>query len=348
MIKNRTMKSELLRLTEAGLFCEAGGFHIDPWRGVDRAIVTHAHADHARWGSRHYLCSEEGRHVTRARLGDVSLETLPYGRETTINGVKVSLHPAGHLLGSAQVRVEHRGEVWVVSGDYKVEPDRTCTGFELVRCHTFITESTFGLPIYRWRPQEEIFEAIGHWWRGNQERGWTSVLCAYSLGKAQRVLGGIDPSIGPILVHGSAVKLNEAYAVTGITLAPWEHATEERAKQTRRRALVIAPPSVLGSAWLRKFNPSSLAMVSGWMRMRGTRRRRSMDRGFALSDHADWPGLQSTIEATGAERIGVTHGYTGPMVCWLREQGREAWAIETHFRGELEDDADAPNTEAPE
>ena len=330
--------ADLLQITTKGLYCPAGNFYVDPWMPVDKAVITHGHADHARPGSREYLAAEPARPVLSVRLGnEASIETLRYCETRTVNGVAVSFHPAGHLLGSAQVRLEHRGQVWVVSGDYKTHSDPTCADFEPVPCHTFITESTFGLPIYRWPDPARVFEEINAWWRGNQERGWTSVLFSYALGKAQRLLAGIDPSIGPILVHGSIPPLNEAYRQGGIALPEVERANQENSKVTRGRALVLAPPSTLGTPWLRKFSPMSLAMASGWMRIRGTRRRRSMDRGFVLSDHADWPGLLETIEATGAERIGVTHGYTAQMIQWLQEQGRDAFAIPTRFIGEEED-----------
>ena len=173
----------LLENTDRGLYCAAGDFYIDPWRAVDFAIVTHAHSDHARAGSRHYLCAAPGREILQARLGaDAVIQAIPYGETLTRNGVHVSLHPAGHILGSAQVRVEARGEIWVVSGDYKTAPEKTCAPFEAIRCHSFVTECTFGLPIYRWRPQAEIFSEINSWWRENQNRGRTSVIFAYSLG----------------------------------------------------------------------------------------------------------------------------------------------------------------------
>ncbi|MCB0140273.1 MAG: ligase-associated DNA damage response exonuclease [Caldilineaceae bacterium] len=340
---------KLLELTESGLYCPEGDFHIDPWRPVARAIITHAHSDHARIGSRNYLTTPEGAGVLRLRVtGDWVTEqgyappqitTLPYGQTRNINGVSVSLHPAGHLLGSAQVRVEHGGEIWVVSGDYKTQVDATCTPFEPVRCHTFITESTFGLPIYRWRPQAEIFADINSWWRANQDQGRTSFLYAYALGKAQRILAGLDPEIGPILVHGSVARLNHAYAEADIALPPSQYADDEAAKSTRGRAIVIAPPSAANTpTYLRKFGPTSHAFASGWMTIRGARRRRAVDRGFVLSDHADWPGLIDAIRATGAETIGVTHGYTAVMVRWLRENGWNAWGLETRFTGEEQDE----------
>jgi putative mRNA 3-end processing factor len=330
------MTDDLLRLTPSGLYCAAGDFYIDPWQPVERAVITHAHADHARPGSQRYLTTPTGAPVLAPRLDPgASIRTLAYGERLTLHDVTLSLHPAGHLLGSAQVRVEHKGEVWVVSGDYKLEPDQTCEPFEPVRCHTFITESTFGLPIYRWQPQAEVFAEINEWWRANQAAGRTSVLYAYALGKAQRLLAGIDPAIGPILVHGAVLPFVQRYRDAGIDQPDVLYANGENARAHRGRALVVAPPSAGGMAgWLRKFGPASQAFASGWMTIRGARRRRAIDRGFVLSDHADWPGLLAAIRATGAARIGVTHGYTGQMVRYLREQGWQAEVIPTRFEGE--------------
>jgi putative mRNA 3-end processing factor len=330
--------NSLLRLTPAGLYCEPGGFHIDPWGPVDRAVVTHAHSDHARWGSRSYLGAEAGRAVMRTRLGaEAEIRTLPYGEGIDMNGVRVSLHPAGHILGSAQVRVEHRGEVWVVSGDYKAGPDATCQAFEPVRCHTFITECTFGLPIYRWEPQAEIFGQINAWWRANAEAGKVSMLYGYALGKAQRMLSGLDPSIGPILCHGAVENLNRAYRETGIALPPTAYAGSVSNKKEWARGIVVAPPSAHHTPWSRKFGPSSSAFASGWMTIRGTRRRKAVDRGFVLSDHVDWPDLLAAIEATGAERVYATHGYVSVLVKWLRERGIDAHGIATRFTGEVDE-----------
>ena len=335
----------LLQHTDQGLYCAAGDFHIDPYRKVERAIITHAHADHARWGMGTYLCAEEGREVLRQRVHEgAPIEAEPYGKARDINGVRISFHPAGHLLGSAQVRVEHKGEVWVVTGDYKTEPDRTCAPFEPVRCHTFITECTFGLPIYRWPPQQHVFDEINAWWRGNRERGWTSCLFGYSLGKAQRLISGLDPAIGPILVHGAVDRFVQVYRQAGIDLPPTQPATAEAAKEHKGRCIVVAPPSAGNSPWIRKFAPFSLAFASGWMMIRGTRRRRSLDRGFVLSDHVDWPSLLATIDATGAETIVATHGYKSALVRYLREQGRNAYALDTQFTGE---DGDEEPAEAP-
>ena len=326
----------LLKVTARGLYCAVGDFHVDPWMAVDFAVTTHAHSDHARSGSAHYLAAESGRGVLQERLGaGARIETLPYGGSVVRNGVKISLHPAGHILGSAQVRVEYRGEVWVVSGDYKTQADRTCAAFEPVRCHTFITESTFGLPIYRWAPQAEIFDGINAWWRGNQAAERTSVVFAYSLGKAQRVLAGVDATIGPIFVHVAVAKLLPHYAAAGVALPEVQAVDSPEAKSGR--GLVIAPSSVDGTPWLRSFAETSKAFASGWMMVRGARRRQALDRGFVLSDHADWDGLIGSIRATGAERVLVTHGSTEVMVRWLRENGWEAEALTTRSAKEPED-----------
>ena len=333
-----------------GLYCEAGDFFVDPWRPVARAVITHAHADHARAGHGAYLAAAPAEGVLRARLGPISLRTLAYGEPIEANGVRVSLHPAGHVLGSAQVRIEHRGEVWVVSGDYKVEPDPTCTPFEPVRCHTFVTESTFGLPIYRWAPSRETFAAIDAWWRANADAGRASVLFCYAFGKAQRILAGVDASIGPIVCHGAIEPLNRAYRAAGVALPATRLVSEVKDRAELARALVLAPPSAGGTSWMRRFPDPSDAFASGWMAVRGARRRRAVDRGFVLSDHADWPGLNDAIAATGAGRVFVTHGQVAVMMRWLAAQGLDARSFETEFGGEdgaALDDAGGP-TDAPD
>jgi putative mRNA 3-end processing factor len=331
----------LLEIDSNGLWCEAGRFYIDPWGAVPKALITHAHGDHARPGSGNYLCSNLCGPLLRERMGpEAVIDTLAYGTEVRIGEVIVSFHPAGHVLGSAQIRVEHKGEIWAISGDYKCAPDRTCTPFEPVRCHTFVTESTFGLPIYRWPDYDSLLSSMREWWKSNQNRGKCSVIFAYPLGKAQRVLAGLDPAIGPIFCHGAVERINRVYRATGVDLPPTEYPGDVPKSYDWTRALVIAPPSAQGSVWMKRFGSVSTAFVSGWMRIRGTRRRKSIDRGFVLSDHADWPGLQQAIRETGAERLLVTHGYRAPMVRWLLEQGKDAAALETRFEGEQESSAD--------
>jgi putative mRNA 3-end processing factor len=337
--------SDLVVARPEGLYCPPGGFFIDPWRPVERAVITHAHGDHARPGHDHYLAAREAAPVMGVRLPGIRLQTLGYGETLHHDGVTLSLHPAGHVLGSAQLRIEHRGEVWVVSGDYFVagerddprERNRTCTPFEPVCCHCFITESTFGLPIYRWAPQDDVFAAIDAWWSDNAHNGRASVLFAYALGKAQRVLAGIDSSIGPLIVHGAVDSVTRAYREAGIALPTTQLVTEIADAPLLRRCLVIAPPSAQRSPWLRRFGELSDAFASGWMQVRGARRRRAVDRGFVLSDHADWPGLLRAIDATGASRVIVTHGFETAMVRWLRERGYESGAFATQY-GDLDDE----------
>ncbi len=322
-----------------GLYCPAGDFYIDPWRPVHRAVITHAHADHARPGHGHYLAAAPGEGVLRARLGDISLHSLAYGERIVHHGVALSLHPAGHVLGSAQVRLAHGGQVWVASGDYKVAPDATCTPFEPVRCHVFITESTFGLPIYRWRPDTELFAGINAWWAGNAALGRVSLLMAYSFGKAQRLLSGLDAVVAPLLVHPAVAALNQAYMAAGVHLPPtrpWSAwGTAAQAQQAGLAgALLLCPPNAVTPALRRRLGDSADAFASGWMQLRGARRRAGYDTGFALSDHADWPGLHAAIAATGAQRIIVTHGSVAVMVRHLQEQGLQAEAFDTQYGDE--------------
>jgi putative mRNA 3-end processing factor len=327
-------RAPLLTLAPEGLHCPAGGFHVDPWRPVEKALVTHAHADHARPGHGAYLAARPGERVLRARLGDVRLQCLDYGERLAIGDVVVSFHPAGHVLGSAQLRIEHRGEVWVVSGDYKLDADPTCAAFEPVRCDTFVTESTFGLPVYRWPSQREVFDGIDRWWRDNAAEGRASVLFCYAFGKAQRILAGVDASIGPIVCHGAVEPINRAYRDSGVALPPTRTVPELPGRDALRGALVLAPPSAAGSPWMRRFGDAGDAFASGWMQLRGARRRRGVDRGFVLSDHADWPGLQRAIRETGAGTVLVTHGQVQPMVRWLAERGLDARALRTEFGDE--------------
>lgn len=322
----------LLQLTPSGLYCNEADLYIDPWRPVKRAVITHAHADHARPGSRSYLCTRETRPLLAARLGSKSdIQTLAYGETLSINSVTLSLHPAGHVLGSAQVRLEMGGRTTVVSGDYKTAPDPTCAPLEPLRCDVFISECTFGLPIFKWPAPERVFGEIRDWWRSNREEGKTSILFAYALGKAQRILSALDTSIGPVLTHGAIEKVNRCYRESGISLPDTACVGNVDTKMGFAGALVIAPPSADNPAWLRRFRNRSRALASGWMRIRGNRRRRALDRGFVLSDHSDWDGLVGTIEATGAERIGLTHGYSTEMSRWLREKGHTAEVIPAEF-----------------
>ncbi len=331
------MRDPVLTFTEDGIYCPAGDFHIDPWRPVARALITHGHADHARPGMGAYLATDRALPVIRHRLGDITADAIAYGETRTIGGAQVTFHPAGHLPGSAQIRVEVAGEVWVVSGDYKTTPDGLAEPFEPVRCHSFITECTFGLPIFTWQPQQEVAAQINQWWSSNRAEGRFSLLGAYSLGKAQRLMSLIDPQ-GPILTHGAVEATNAVLRAQAYALPETVQVTPDMNVKDYPGALVIAPPSALGSAWARRFGRASTGFASGWMRLRGIRRRRAMDRGFVLSDHADWPGLHEAIAATGAENIYVTHGYTDIFARHLNEIGYTARIVPTRF-GEEEDAA---------
>lgn len=312
----------LIQLTPRGFYCAAGDFYIDPRLPVPRAVLTHAHSDHARPGHGRSVVTRIGEGVFRSRLGPRAvLEPVEYGEALSLDGVRVSLHPAGHILGSAQVRVEYRGEVWVASGDYKTVPDPTCAAFASVPCHHFITEATFGLPVYRWPDQREVFAGVNAWWRANRDAGRTSVVLAYALGKAQRVLAGLDPGIGPIVTHPAVEALVREYRASGVELPPTAALTDTGLAGVPAGSLVLAPP---GS----RLDPGpggvSTAFASGWMAIRRGRRQRSVDRGFVISDHADWDELLGAIDASGAETVWVTHGSGDVLVRWLTEQGRDA------------------------
>ena len=338
----------MLRITDRGLYCAAADVYIDPWQPVDRAVITHAHGDHARWGSKHYLAARPGGRVLRTRIGaDADIQLVDYGQATVINGVSITLVPAGHILGSAQVRLEQNGEVWVVSGDYKTEVDSTCTPFEPVRCHTFITESTFGLPIYRWCKEADLFDDMRTWWRQNASEGRASLVYAYALGKAQRVLAGmLGADIGPVYTHGAVERLTADYRAEGVALHPTSPVAAQLKGTSYAGSLIVAPPSAAGSPWLRRFGDVSTAFASGWMLVRGARRRRSLDRGFALSDHVDWSALIDAVDATGAESVWVTHGYREPVVRFLQEKGLKAISVASHWEGENDQEPAVANEES--
>lgn len=322
--------------TSAGLYCAPGRFHIDPWLPVERAVITHAHGDHAYAGSASYLCAAEGEQVLRRRLPEARIETVPYGHRLRVGDADVSFHPAGHVLGSSQIRVEHRGEVWVASGDYKRAADPTCAAFEPVRCHTFITEATFALPIYRWDAAEMVVEEILNWWRVNREDGRPSVLFCYVLGKAQRILAELHGRAdGPIHLHGAMRAMTDVYRDAGVRMAQAEGVIEDLRGKALKHSLVLAPLSARGTSWMRRLPRASDAFASGLMRVRGVRRQRAFDRGFALSDHADWSALLSTIEQTGAARVLVTHGWSDALARYVAEaRGLETGTLKTAYEGE--------------
>ncbi len=332
------MANSLLELHDDGLYCSQADIYIDPWRPVDKAVITHAHADHARWGMKKYLAHQQSKNIMKHRLGaDISLQTLAYGETISINGVKVSLHPAGHIPGSSQVRLSYQGKVAVITGDYKTEHDGLSLGFEPLSCHLFVSECTFGLPIYKWEPQHMVMDKINRWWAKNTEAGRCSVLFTYALGKAQRIHCHLDLSTGPVYLHGAVWNTHQALSSDGVKLPEAVKVTQDIPKSTFKQALVIAPPSAAGTPWMRKFSPYRTAICSGWMQVRGARRRRAADAGFVVSDHADWPGLNEAILSTGAEEVFLTHGYTDVFAKHLIEQGVNAKILETLFTGETAD-----------
>ncbi len=327
-------KNPLLQFTEKGIYCAAAKVYLDPWKPVHRAIITHGHADHSRWGHRQYITHHTNVPIIKHRLGDIEVTGKEYGETFSINNVTFSFHPAGHIIGSSQIRVEHKGEVWVFTGDYKTEDDGISTPYEPVKCHTFITECTFGLPAFKWTPQKEVFNDINQWWAENKAEGKTSVLFGYSLGKAQRLLKYVNPEIGKIYTHGAIENMTNVIRPM-IDFPETTLITRETKKEELLGNIVIAPPSAHGSTWIRKMVPYVTASASGWMTFRGARRRRAIDKGFVLSDHCDWDGLLTAIKETGAEKIISTHGYTDIFSKYLRELGYDARTEKTQYEGEL-------------
>lgn len=334
------METPLLAFNDKGIYCAAADVYLDPWRPVDKAIISHGHADHSRYGHNKYITHHSNVPIISHRLGEINVTGKKWNESFTINGVKFSLHPAGHIIGSSQIRVEYKGEVWVFTGDYKTEDDGVAVPYEPVKCHTFITECTFGLPAFKWTPQAQVFNEINNWWAQNQADGRTSVLFGYSLGKAQRLLKHLDPSIGKIYTHGAIENMTEVLRAQ-MDFHETTRVTRETTKADLKGNIVLAPGSAHGSTWIRKMVPYVTASASGWMTFRGARRRRAIDKGFVLSDHCDWQGLLSSIKETGCEKVICTHGYTDIFSKYLREQGYDARTEETQYEsetGQLESD----------
>jgi putative mRNA 3-end processing factor len=328
----------LIEFSSKGLCCPAGGFYIDPWKPVDKALITHAHGDHAKFGSKNYLCHHYTKPLLEARLGAGIYESVEWGEQLNINGVKVSFHPAGHMIGSSQIRLEHNGEVWVFSGDYKTENDGISGQFEPIKCNTFITESTFGLPIYNWRPQPEIFRNIKNWILKNKEQGKASIMLAYSLGKAQRILQPLSEVTDVIYAHGAVYNMHMALVNAGWKLPLLERITFDTPKEKLKNAVIIAPPSAENSTWMKRFTPYAIGYCSGWMQVRGNVRRKNVDGGFVISDHADWNGLLQAVKATEATKVFVTHGYQAAFSRYLNEIGIESAEVKTEYGDEDEGD----------
>jgi len=326
--------ADLLLSDDAGLACPRGGFYVDPWRPVPLAVLTHAHADHARVGSARYIATRESVPILRRRLGpDAVIDAVEYGQRIPLGDTIVSLHSAGHVLGSAQIRVESGGETWLMTGDLKRDPDPTCAPFEIVRADVIITEATFALPIYRWPDPVQVVDQLRERWK----KDGLTVVFAYALGKSQRILSMLGPDLpGPIYAHGAVRVVVDAYREAGVILPEVRPIEDKAAKKTMAGALVLAPPSARGTPWMKRFSTATTAFASGWMQVRGDRRRRAIDLGMVLSDHADWPGLLRTIEDSGATRVLLTHGHGEPLARWLREQGKDATVMKTLFEGEAE------------
>ncbi|WP_338839513.1 ligase-associated DNA damage response exonuclease [Flavobacterium ginsenosidimutans] len=327
------MNPPLLQFNDKGIYCQQADVYLDPWRPVKNAIITHGHSDHARWGHQNYITHYSNIPIIKYRLGEINVSGKNWNETFTINGVKFSFHPAGHIIGSAQIRVEYKGEIWVFTGDYKTENDGISVPYEVVKCHSFITECTFGLPAFNWESQKNVMAEINNWWAENRAEGKTSVLFGYSLGKAQRLLKYLDPSIGTIYTHGAIENMTNVVRQL-IDLPTTVRVTQETKKEDLLGNIVLAPPSAHGSTWIRKMTPFVTGTASGWMAFRGARRRRAVDRGFVISDHCDWTGLLESIKATGAEKVICTHGYSDIFSKYLRELGYDARTANTQFEGE--------------
>lgn len=333
---------KIIRFTNKGIYCIPGKFYLDPWYPVENAIISHGHADHAKWGMKHYLCHNDSKAILKHRIGqDISIESLPYIKHVTINGVNVSFHPAGHIIGSAQIRLEYKGKVVVFSGDYKVKDDFLTDAFEPVKCHEFITESTFGLPIYNWQPEEVLKKKMHEWVHKNQSINRTSVFIGYSLGKAQRIMNMME-GVSELYVHSAIKNLNDAMASSGIKLPETIRWTADMDKKALQNKIVIVPPALLGSNMIKKIPNAATAICSGWMQIRGNRRWQAVDAGFPISDHADWNGLISAVKATEAEKVYVTHGSQATFSKYLNEIGIPSEEVKTEY-GSGEDDQTSDN-----
>ena len=327
------MKNPLLEFSDKGIYCPKADVYLDPWKPVQKAIISHAHADHSRWGHQKYIAHEYSVPIMQHRLGAIEVTAKKWGETFSINGVRFSLHPAGHIVGSSQIKASYKGETWVFSGDYKVHNDQYTTPFEPQKCSVFITECTFGIPAFKWPSQDQVFHEIRDWWQQNAAQGVTSVLFGYSLGKAQRLSYHLDNSIGPLLLHPVIHAHNEV--VNSVRKLPSHQKLEREVDpKTHRGALIIAPPNAQDAQWLKKWEPYKTAAASGWMATRGARRRRGYDTGFVLSDHSDFSELNTAVQATQAESVICTHGYTEIYSKYLNSQGIRATTADTPFEDE--------------
>lgn len=332
----------VIQSTSKGIYCPAGDFYIDPWRPVKRAVITHGHADHARSGMNHYLASHESAPILKSRIGQkISIQSVKFGESLKIGDAEISLHPAGHILGAAQIRVEVKGQVWVITGDFKRQTDPTANEFEVVPCHHLISECTFGLPIYNWPSPDSVADEICRWISSNTGIGKSSVIFSYSLGKAQRVMHMVRDLDFPIYVHQAVADMNKCYQQMSISLPQSQAVRRNDGKGTfNTPAIIIAPPALDDSKWLNQFGPAAKSMASGWMTIRGRRRMRALDSGFVISDHADWNGLVQTTLETGCESVYFTHGYCDAIIRWMTDKGIHAQALSTPFAREQDPDSD--------
>jgi putative mRNA 3-end processing factor len=324
----------LIQFTKKGIYCPEADVYIDPWGNVDRALITHAHSDHARRGHKHYLCHHHSINVLKLRLSDINVQGVEYGKKVNINGVDISYHPAGHVVGSSQIRIANKKEIWVISGDYKLQNDNVSTPYEPIKCDYFITESTFGIPAFQWESQSVIIDQINNWWTHNAAHNIPSLISAYSLGKAQRIIQNVDHNIGPVLTHGAVENTNIAIRKSGVHLKHTELLSDQKSDYLNK-ALIVCPPGASDSAWSKKIKNHVKGVASGWMALRGTRRRRHADKGFILSDHVDWNELNQAVDLSGAHTVYVTHGYSNIFAKWLREKGLQSSVLETAFEGEM-------------
>ncbi|MEK9726995.1 MAG: ligase-associated DNA damage response exonuclease [Candidatus Margulisiibacteriota bacterium] len=317
----------MLSLNHNGLYCDAGNFYIDPIRNVDCAVITHGHADHARWGMGTYVATPETCDIMRVRLGqDINTISLKYHQAYSFNSIQVTLIPAGHILGSAQVVIDDGSQRAIVTGDFKTDHDPTLDDIYYESCDLLVMETTFALPIYHWPHIASVFESIHSFWNQNQSDGYHTVLYAYSLGKAQRLLAGLDSDLGPIAVHGAVSKMNDIYAKYNrlVTLPP--KLTKDTLSNWGQPGLIVAPPGVIGSSWLKKLGRYREGYVSGWMTSKGQARRRNM-RGFVISDHADWNGLNQLVKRAAPTQVWTMHGNTDIYARYLNEQGISATSL---------------------
>lgn len=327
----------IMNVDACGLYCPAGDFYVDPERGVACAIITHPHSDHARRGSDVYICTHATVDLLKLRLGaKISVRSYDYGEVFELGKARVSFHPAGHMLGSAQVRIEAQGQVWVVTGDYKRESDPSCEPFEVVPCDTLVTEATFGTPAFVWKRTQPIGDEIIAWWHANRAAGITSLLLGYSLGKSQRLLAEIGLALGrkeltdAVWIHPSIHEGTEIYRRLGRTLAPTRTINDnDLASIPSRGSLILAPPSAKQSEWMSNLAPVEAAFASGWMQQSGGGYRSEVAKGFVVSDHADWPALLQTIAESGARQVYTfQRGRRGALVRHLKSQGIRADFVE--------------------